>query len=213
MLDFNSCYINLNRIKTSPENQELYFTYSYEKALCLYMLNNYSGCNVELNLIEQNVIDSTLKNNCLLLKTLTLCELEKFEESKKAFEKLASLYNMKEKADSICLAFKNLNIKSERKAKILSMVFPGLGQFYAKKPLHGISSTVLEGAAVTYCVASFITGYYFTAVLTGVSMSARLYKGGQTNSINLVKKYNGVQKQLLIQSINNFALNNLGNKN
>jgi hypothetical protein len=135
LLDFNSCYINLNRIKTSPENQELYFTYSYEKALCLYMLNNYSGCNIELNLIEQNVLDSTLKNNCLLLKTLTLCELEKFDESKKTFEKLANLYNMEEKADSIAIAFKTLNIKSERKAKILSMVFPGLGQFYAKKAI------------------------------------------------------------------------------
>lgn len=186
--DFKSCYVNLNRINTN--NVSLNNSCLYEKAVCHFMMNNNAAAYNELLQINLNKADSSLSANTLLLFVLILNEMERIDESKEKLLELISICDIGLSKDSVHLMYKTLRLKSERKAKILSILFPGLGQFYARKPLHGISSILLEAAAITYMITSIYTGYYISSFLTGFSFTTRFYIGGQKNSVRLVETYN-----------------------
>ena len=186
--DFEQALLTLGRINKRGLNDSIRNLIYYEKALLSYLIGDFNSSSSEINKLEFFVDDSTLLNQVLFLKILTLNEQRKWKESKNVFEKYSNIYDLNIDADSLYSKIDNL--KSSKTAMILSAIIPGSGQIYAGKPFNGIANVVLEGITIAFTGYCFVNGIYATALITGTNYIFRFYIGGIINSKNLVSNRN-----------------------
>ncbi|MCF8296716.1 MAG: hypothetical protein K9J13_04150 [Saprospiraceae bacterium] len=202
--DFDGALSTLNRINTRGLNDSVRYLIYYEKALLSYLNGDYNSTSSEINKLEFFVEDSALTNQVLFLKILVLNEQGKWEESKDAFKRYSSAYNLNIDSDSLYNDIDDL--KSEKKARILSAIIPGSGQIYGGKPFNGITNIVLEGLSIAFTTYCFINGIYASGIITGTNYIFRFYIGGIKNSGNIVKKRNEFKTKKATKSIRDLIL-------
>lgn len=76
------------------------------------------------------------------------------------------------------------------KARLLSVLLPGLGQCYAHKPAKGIASILLVGGLSTAAVLVYASGPYLFPSIFLLYPALRMYNGGKKQAENLAKAYN-----------------------
>jgi TM2 domain-containing membrane protein YozV len=162
-------------------------------------LDDLNYAEYKLNLISEQELDSTLYLDYWLARFNLALYLRDQTKAK-------DIYNSHLAPDlKNAEAEKTLNkrrlFKSEKTAKTLSTILPGLGQMYAGKPGHAAISMLLTGGSILYSAVSFTTGYYATAVLTGIPLTVKFYLGGRDNANNIVMRKNNAKRIWLVGNL------------
>jgi tetratricopeptide (TPR) repeat protein len=186
----------------SVENDSLKTHILFQKASCFLLEKNYTSAQVELF----NLPDSLDKKSMLrreLFLGMTTFAINDFETSEAHFEQYIEGDSVK-KAEIQRLFKKNQKISklSPQKAKVMSMILPGLGQFYAGDIKNGLNSMLLTGGLLTWAIRIATKTTFIDAFLTVVPWFQRYYNGGYNRAEviaqNAIKRRrNEVYNQLL----------------
>lgn len=170
----------------SETNDSLKQTYLLKKASCQLVLKQYQFAQIELLNLDDH-IPASLKNEKVFLEAMTHFSLAEFDESKLSFKKIiadSSVVNQ--------LFAKNLKIEkiNPRKARIMSMIVPGLGQLYAGDIKNGLNSMILTGGLFAIGIRSGLINGPLDASISVLPWFQRYYQGGfkKAEAIAIAKK-------------------------
>jgi TM2 domain-containing membrane protein YozV len=199
--DYKNEIFNLQRINVAALPDSLRFVRNYELVLAYYLRNNEAELLGAFTDLQNIVADTSFARKARYLCVLVLVKLELREQAEKEFAILLKENSISEDSLKKFHILAGKKYKSERKAKNLSLIFPGAGQMYAGKVLPGILSAALVFGSAAYTVFAVMNGYYASAFFTGFSFGTRFYFGGMKYAVKLVKeknrkKRNSSQKQL-----------------
>ncbi len=158
----------------STENDTIKTELTLKRISCFLILKQPQYAQVELfNLPE--TLDSETRNLVTFYEALVYFAQGEYAQSETAFKSIAtdtlvieSLFNKNAKID-------RLNPKT---AKVLSIIMPGLGQFYAGDVKNGINSLVLSGGLFFLGIRSAINNSLLDATISVLPWFQRYYTGG-----------------------------------
>ena len=162
--------------KTDSSKAEILF----RKLSCYLIQNSFEYAQVELVNLPDKLTEEQKRRKTFYLALLNF-SIEKFDDSKKGFLQLIDTTNIESRNRIEALFIKNEKISklSPRKARILSMLFPGLGQFYAGDFKNGANSILLTaGIGIWGVVAAVRSTSPIDALFTMVPWFQRYYSGG-----------------------------------
>ncbi|MFD2523455.1 tetratricopeptide repeat protein [Emticicia soli] len=162
--------------KTDSTKAEVLF----RKLSCFLILGNFEYAEIELVNIPDNLTPEQQRRKTFYSALLHF-STEKYEESKKEFLALVDSKNLEAKQNIEELFVKNDKISrlSPKKARILSTILPGLGQFYAGDVKNGLNSLLLTGGIVTWGILAAISSSSpLDIFITMVPWFQRYYMGG-----------------------------------
>ena len=184
--NYSGALWELNRIAVDQLlNNSLKCSIYHEKALLNYLLDDFMEAEFMLNKMEYFVKDSLLVKNSNYLKCLVLAGLDKWDEVDVCIKTMLDTNKVK-----LAEYQEYKKHKSLKKAKLLSYLFPGLGQVYAGSIVGGISSSLLQFGALGFTALSFYHGFYFSGALTGIPIFFSLFTGDKSHTVYLVNKRN-----------------------
>lgn len=184
----------INLTEDSAYSTELLFRKAYYQ-----MLNgNYQYAVVDLLSIDDS--DEKIKDRVDLYLGTCYFGLEDFERAKIYF-KASVLPEYHADIDRL-FTKKKLYSPSPSKAKVLSIIIPGAGQFYSGYIRDGVNSFLLTSALVAVFVNSAQSYNIFYALVSVMPWIQRYYTGGFTRAENLAKlkrqnKRNRVYNEIL----------------
>ncbi len=187
--------------KELSDNKELYNKLSFNKTKCLILNHNYAYGLIEL--MNQN---SESENDKQWNLHAGICSygMEQYDDSKEYFLKIIDKSNSEDSIlviklfDKIKKYNKRLN---PNKAKIMSLIIPGLGQFYCGNIKNGVNSLLLNGLLVYFMIDLSIT-YFFVDALVGVGpWFQRYYMGGASNAERSAEKQMQKRKNEIYQQL------------
>jgi hypothetical protein len=184
---FVEAYEELQRLDTIQSANQTAIV--YEKALDAYVLKDYNQCyNILLELPDSIRMHQKATTRLWLL---TLIENKKWEQCKNEMQRLSDSSN------PIALQVHNLPTtiayKSPITAQRLSTYFPGLGLFYAHKPLKAITSIIIESTCIAITASLIVSAYYFTPLIVGIYPCFRFYQGGRELSYAKTVEWNNLR--------------------
>ncbi|KPM48368.1 tetratricopeptide repeat protein [Jiulongibacter sediminis] len=159
-----------------------YFTHSgteqaditLQKISCHLLLREYNLAQVELF----NLPDSLKENQTeqkVFYEAMLAFATEDFEMAEELFKDIApdtlAVHELFRENDKI-------NKLSPKKAKILSIILPGLGQFYAGDVKNGLNSLLLTGGLLYLGAASAVKTSILDASISVLPWFQRYYSGG-----------------------------------
>jgi tetratricopeptide (TPR) repeat protein len=162
--------------KTDSTKTEVLF----RKLSCFLILGNFEYAEIELVNIPDRLTYEQQRRKTFYSAILHF-STEKYEESKKEFLALVDSTNIEARENIEQLFVKNDRISrlSPKKAKILSIILPGLGQFYAGDVKNGFNSLLLTGGVVTWGILAAIgSPAPLDIFITMVPWFQRYYMGG-----------------------------------
>ncbi|MGP1515529.1 MAG: hypothetical protein ACTTJH_06170 [Bacteroidales bacterium] len=188
------CYKLIGQyIKAATTLERVADTYEdyYQIVLCYYLGNDFIKANEMISKTE--LYFDALKEDMLLLKVLTLNEINEYNKSYNAAIELADKLNGSAKVDIkrfLERMYKKLSkLKSEKTARVLSFV-PGLAHIYAGDYVQGISAFTLNFLVLGFGTWQIFESCYVTAYLGGASLLSVTYPGAMQSGMYAVKKLN-----------------------
>lgn len=157
-----------------------------QKASCYLLDKDYLSAQEELFVLE-NDISPSQKLTGQFYEAMLSFALEDFEQSERIFKEIAEdslavheIFRTNDKVSKF----------SPKKAKTLSIIFPGLGQFYAGDIKNGINSMLLTSALFYLGVRSAINTSFLDAAVSVIPWFQRYYTGGfnKAETIAIAKK-------------------------
>ena len=192
--------VDLSTVSDSLK-QEIYF----QKALGYYLSD-------KLDVAEKNILpvfnletynDKTHLNS-VLLYSFILDEQEKWSQAHQVLNEYISQnqeilpgdkINLQAQIDSLYHPSNYPKLKSIRKAKTLSLIFPGLGQAYNGNYGKGFLNFLLTGGSAGFAVYNVLQANYITAATAGVYLFLYFYFGGANQSGYIVPSKNYIKKK------------------
>lgn len=162
--------------KTDSTKAEVLF----RKLSCFLILGNFEYGEIELVNIPDKLTNEQQRRKTFYSAILHF-STEKYDESKKEFLALVDTNNIEARQKIEQLFVKNDKISrlSPKKAKVLSIILPGLGQFYAGDVKNGLNSLLLTGGVVTWGILAAIgSPAPLDIFITMVPWFQRYYMGG-----------------------------------
>ncbi|HEX5554401.1 MAG TPA: hypothetical protein VFX43_14240 [Chitinophagaceae bacterium] len=134
---------------------------------------------------------SAQKPDILLMKILSLNELQRWNEADTVYKKLKSIYNVSNSSFSNPY-LRIPKLKDPEIAEKLSAFLPftGAGFFYAGDIKEGILNVALQIGLISFGGYSILMKRYITCIFIGIGGYAAFYKGGVRRVKRLVVKYN-----------------------
>jgi tetratricopeptide (TPR) repeat protein len=167
-----------------------------EKAKCGIRLNDYSMVLTEAYYLETE--DKTIKDQQSLLIAIAQFNLNNSEESFEKFEDLCPNSNCISDLTLLRKEVEHLNRKSPKRARILSMIFPGLGYYYIGEWKKGLNSTLLVGGLGSLLIVNSIQTGFINSFFNIMPRYQRYFMGGYTNAeIVAQKKLNQAKLKVL----------------
>ncbi|OIP03026.1 MAG: hypothetical protein AUJ97_05300 [Bacteroidetes bacterium CG2_30_32_10] len=196
----------LKRIDFNKTTDSIYTIVAYEYALNSFLNEDYNETLLQLNDLDNKVIDSVYESKCLMLKILTLNELQKWKEATITLNNYFKINHIK--VDSLVKSelLKKPKLKNEKLAKNMSYIIPGSGQIYTGHWGRGFSSLLLSGAFATYTYISFVNGFYLSGVFSGFSPFRMFWSGGANYAEYLAKQKNKERISQHNKKVKNFIL-------
>jgi tetratricopeptide (TPR) repeat protein len=178
------CLFNLEKYQESADYYDLaYFssedsilkdTYIIKKISCFLILQQYDYAEIEfLNLGSE--LPESLEYDKNFNEAILRFAKQEYDLSEQIFKKLAS--------DTLAinaLFEKNTKVSkiSPKKAKIMSMIIPGLGQLYVGDIKNGLNSFILSAGLFALGVRSAIINNPLDAAISVLPWFQRYYQGG-----------------------------------
>jgi tetratricopeptide (TPR) repeat protein len=149
----------------------------FQKASCYLLMQDYRYAQVELlnmpdHLTEQQQFRLNMYNGILYFS------LEEYETSRDYFFKIAKDSTAKVQIKELFEQNKRIEHLSPRRARLLSMLLPGLGQFYAGDVKNGAVSLLLNSGLMYWGARMLATGGGVDAIFTVLPWFQRYYAGG-----------------------------------
>ncbi len=186
--DFETSQFNYGLAYNIADSDSLKNELLFKKAYSQILNREYQYAVIDLLAI--NAFDKATKQRLNFYLGTCYFGLEQFDRSKKYFK---SCVEPKEIA-SVDLLFsdKNLYSPSPKKARIMSMLLPGMGQFYVGKYKDGLNSFFLTLGLVAIGARTAVNTGVIFALVSVVPWFQRYYTGGYTNAekIALIKRQN-----------------------
>jgi TM2 domain-containing membrane protein YozV len=123
----------------------------------------------------------------MFLEILSYNELRQWSEAKKVF---ANYSKNAKVTDSLYAFEKKPRLRSITKAHTLSMIIPGMGQWYAGYPSKGLVSLGIQAGSLAFGVYSAWHGFYFSGFFTGAGLFNTFYQGGGRYASALAERKN-----------------------
>lgn len=141
---------------------------------------------VELLGLSDNIPDSIQAKQYFLLGVSEFTS-GSFEESRKAFKKSISINNPSKELviDSLFDALARIKHPNPKTARILSIILPGSGQFYAGDIKNGVNSLLLTGGFITVGFIVAINYSLLDSFVSVIPWIQRYYIGGIKRSGNI----------------------------
>jgi len=176
--------------------------YSLRKIESLILNHNFSYAYIEL---LENEDKNKEDKEWALYAAISCFGMEQYEESKMYFLFLIPSNNKK---DSLLVEKSFLKLSKYQKrlkpnrAKWMSFIVPGLGQFYSGNIKNGLNSLILNGLLIYFTIELSITYTVIDAFLATGPWIQRYYLGGTNNAkhsceMQLAKRENQVYQKLI----------------
>lgn len=151
------------------------------KAICSIRVKDFESAYTEALYINTGLKDSIIagKQQTILL-AIGSYHLEKYESSFNNFMVLCPDDSCRIELLDFFKELERINKKSPRKARILSMIFPGLGQYYIGEWKKGINSTLLVGGIASLLIVNSINTGFLNSFLNLMPWYQRYFMGGYT---------------------------------
>lgn len=147
-----------------------------KKSLCLLIEQDYSLALLELFSLDDDLTE-VQKGQVNFYSAIAYFGMSEFDKSEQYFKECVT--TDEEKAEIEKLFNKNAKIRLNPKtAKVLSMILPGLGQFYAGDIKNGLNSMLLAAGLVTLIIYTSIQFTIFDAIISVGPWYQRYYTGG-----------------------------------
>jgi tetratricopeptide (TPR) repeat protein len=148
--------------------------YLLSKISCFLILKNYDFAKIETYNLSENLTENQIFQKDLL-EGMLFFALNEFKNSEVSFKKI-----IKDSSAVNVLFRKNDKVSklSPKKAKILSIIMPGLGQFYVGDIKNGLNSFLLTSGLVALGLRSAVVNSPIDALVTVMPWFQRYYKGG-----------------------------------
>lgn len=181
-----SSYYGLQNYKDAAKYYDLAYAYERDdkakteitlnKAFCLLLEKEYSLALLELFALDEDLTEEQ-KGQQNFYSAIAYYGMNDFEKSEQFFK---ACVQTDEQRDEITRLFdKNEKIRLNPKtAKTLSMILPGLGQFYAGDIKNGLNSMLLAGGLITLGIYTSIQFTIFDAIISIGPWYQRYYTGG-----------------------------------
>ena len=206
------CYFSLHDYPNAIKYYSLAFNlskddslrnfYSLRKIESLILNHNFSYAYIDL---LENEEANKREKEWTLYAAISCFGMEQYDDSKKYFLLLIPSNNEK---DSILVEKSFLKLSKYQKrlkpnrAKWMSFIIPGLGQFYSGNIRNGLNSLILNGLLIYFTIELSITYTVMDALLATGPWIQRYYLGGTNNAkhsceMQLAKRKNQVYRKLL----------------
>lgn len=147
---------------------------SLQKTSCHLILGEYNQAQTELFNIPERLPQELLEQK-IFYEALLSFALNDFDKAEKLFKKVASdtleverIFDKNAKIDRL----------KPKTAKTLSVILPGLGQFYAGDIKNGLNSLLLTGGLMFIGIRSAINTSFIDAAISVLPWFQRYYTGG-----------------------------------
>ena len=159
------------------QNDSLKTEYVFRKTSCYMLTKNYEYAQVELLSLPDSILTSLQPKRTFYWAILHFA-LENFDDSKNAFLEIVNDKAKKEVINTLFLKNEKVSRISPKKARTLSMILPGLGQFYAGDIKNGLNSMLLTGGLFYLGVRTGINNGFLDAAVSVFPWIQRYYMGG-----------------------------------
>jgi tetratricopeptide (TPR) repeat protein len=152
----------------------------FRKLACFLVLNNFEYAEVELLNLPNNLTIEQGRRKVFYGAILNF-STEKYDLAKEQFLSLLDKNDIEtqKKVEELFIKNEKINKLSPKRAKIMSMILPGLGQFYGGDIKNGTNSILLTAGIATWGVwAAIKSASPFDALITMVPWFQRYYTGG-----------------------------------
>lgn len=192
--------IDINEINDSLK-QEIYF----QKALGYYLSDKFE--DAEKNILPSfnlEIYNTKTQLNSVLLYTFILDELGKWHQAQQVINdyirnqmQLPALEKERitQSLDSLYATEQHPKLKSIKKSKTLSLIFPGMGQVYNGNYGKGFLNFLLTSGSATFGVYNVLQTNYITAATAGVYLFLYFYLGGANQASYNVPTKNYAKKR------------------
>lgn len=188
--------------KTDSTKAEILF----RKMSCYLIQNDFQYAEIEL-LNLPNYLTPEQNRRKTLYSAILNFSTEKYDLAKNQFISLTSSPESKKNIEELFIKNEKINRLSPKKAKVMSMLLPGLGQFYAGDFKNGTNSLLLTGGILTMGVLTAIrSSSPLDALISTVPWFQRYYSGGynkaETIAENTKKKRRAKVYNQILDEIN-----------
>ena len=163
------------------------------------------------------------KSEIILTKIATFTKYDKIKRESYYWLGLGNLYSYKWSAaknnmkkyygeshrqyiDSIFCDADKLDFKSPKRARILSLFVPGLGQIYSKDYKNGFNSLIINSITSYFLLNSIINKNYFESLIIYFTVFERYYQGSRSNAELIANNYNQKISKQFSESLSNSIL-------
>lgn len=192
-----------NRAAVASEDYAERSWYTLRKCACLLSLHRTKYALIDLYDFTDNLPDSTLRYRNFLLGIAHFTELN-FADSRIAFKQAIPESDVakRNELDSLFAVVEDIKHPDPKKARIMSMILPGLGQFYAGDIKNGINSLLLTGGFVYLGINTIINYGYLSALASVLPWYQRYFQGGfnraeRIAAARLEEKRDAIYQQVL----------------
>ena len=193
----------LRRIPIDELPDSLKFAVYYEKSISSFLTEQFEQAEQYILPVFNLEINSVQYHAACILQSLVLNEQGRWMEAASLLNNVINTDTMlsaNEKSDAVTMINELYNpskipvIRSIKKARTLSLLFPGLGQFYNGNTGTGLLSLGFVSLSGLYIAYNIINTTYLTAATSGVYLFLYFYFGGANQSSVLVPKKNTEKK-------------------
>jgi len=203
---YNDALKTLQRCNSLNTDDSIRYTLNKERALIAFLSGNYPDAESTLNLLDHSITDSSKHYEYLYLEILVLNELQQWGEAAELLKKYMHHKNLDTESEENKYLFMQPKLLNSKTAKTLSFILPGSGQIYSGKLFRGLSSTILNGSAITYSMLSVEKGFYLSGIFTGFNLFMMFYTGGSRYAEYIANKENAKRVAAYNKKIRDFIL-------
>lgn len=166
-------YYDLAYFSTDEDSSQT--AYSLQKVACLLFLKQYSFAEVELVDLPNPISRPTQERERRLYVGLTAYAQGEFDQAEAAFK---SLVTDTTQVHALFRTNDRISRINPKKARILSMILPGLGQLYVGDVKNGLNSLLLTGGLFYLGLRSALNTTFIEGTLSFLPWVQRYYQGG-----------------------------------
>ena len=165
-------------------NDSLKKRHIFQKADCYILLNKYQYALAELLSFNDSILKSIEIRHKEFLMGMAYYGLEDFQKSKQYFLNALHENNAEGhvRIEEIFSKRKFLHRPNPKLALILSLILPGMGQYYAGDIKNGVNSFILLSGIVYLGISIAVKYKFIDAVISVFPWYQRYFQGGYTKA-------------------------------